>query len=53
MGGDTGEKDFPELLYRIHGQNQRGGWKQRREGDLAGVVGSSEGKIQTTVIEQQ
>ena len=36
-----------------HGQNQEGGWKQGREGGLAGVGGSSGGKMQTTVIEQQ
>ena len=32
----------------------RGGWKQGREGGLAGVgVGGSRGKMQTTIIEQQ
>ena len=53
MGGDNGGKGFPELLQRTHGQNHGEGWKQGREVGLALVVGSSGGKMQTTVIEQQ
>ena len=37
--------------HKGHGQNQGGGWKQGREGGLAGVGGSGGGKMQTTVIE--
>ena len=42
-------KGFQEVLQRTHGQNQGGGWKQRREVGLAGVGGGE--KMQTTVIE--
>ena len=48
-GGDSGEKGFQELLQRTHGQNQGGGWKQKREVGLSGVGGGGE-KMQTTVI---
>ena len=52
-GWDSGEGGFQELLWRTHGQNPGGGWEQGREVGLAGVVGSSGEKMQTTVIEQQ
>ena len=44
MGGDNGGKGFQEHLYRTHGQNQGGEWKQGREVDLAGVGGNGGGK---------
>ena len=51
-GGDSGERDFRDLLSRTHGQNQGGGWTQGREGGLA-VMGWRDGeKMQTTVVEK-
>ena len=44
-------RGFQELLYRTHGQNQGGEWKQGREVGLAGVRGSGGESMQTTVIE--
>ena len=41
-----------ELLYRTHGQNQGGGWRQGREVGSAGVGWRDGEKRHTTVSEE-
>ena len=52
-GGDSEERGFQELLYRTHGENQGGGWRQGKEVGFSGVGYGGWEKMQTTVIEQQ
>ena len=40
-------------LHKGHMDNTKVGWNQEREVEMAGVMGRSGGKWQTTVLEQQ